>query len=80
MTKIEHPFAKVYRAVLKEKYPDKAIPDNSPLIVENIPKDVISEASKRYYANKELVIHTPFLVEPANAAQRQEVKRTITYV
>jgi hypothetical protein len=81
MTKIGHPFAKVCRAVFKEKYPDKeaAIPDDSPLAANGIPEDVIDEALKRYYAGQELVIHTPFLVKSADIAQKQEVKRTITY-
>jgi hypothetical protein len=78
MTRIEHPFAKVCRAVLKEKYPDKAIPDDSPLTVENIPKGVLSEASKRYYADKELIIVGPRI--RAKLANKQKVKYTITYV
>jgi hypothetical protein len=78
MTKIEHPFAKVCRAVLKEKYPDRAIPDNSPLTVENIPEDVITEASKRYYANKKLIIIGPRI--RAKLANKQKIKYTTTYV
>jgi hypothetical protein len=77
MTRIEHPFAKVCRAVLKEKYPDKAIPDDSPLTVNDIPEDVLSEASKRYYAGKELIIGPCVRVKLAN---KQKVKYTTTYV
>jgi hypothetical protein len=79
MTKIEHPFAKVCRAVLKEKYPDKelAIPDDSSLVASGIPEDVIDEALKRYYAGKKLIIGPRIR---ANPAQKQETRRTITYV
>jgi hypothetical protein len=82
MTKIEHPFAKVCRAVLKEKYPDKeaAIPDGSPLAVNGIPEDVIDEALKRYYAGKKLIVGPRIWVIPADSTPKQEVKRTITYV
>jgi hypothetical protein len=56
MIKIEHPFAKVCRAVFKEKYPDKesAIPEDSSLAVNDIPEDVMTEALKRYFASKKL--------------------------
>jgi hypothetical protein len=82
MTKIEHPFAKVCRAVLKEKYPDKeaAIPDGSPLAAGDIPEDVIDEALKRYYAGKKLIISPRIQVHPADTTPKQEIKRTITYV
>jgi hypothetical protein len=82
MTKFEHPFAKVYRAVLKEKYPDKAsaISDDSPIDPGNMPEDVVVEALKRYFPNNEPVLYTPFLVRSDNPAQKQEIKRTITYI
>jgi hypothetical protein len=82
MTKFEHPFAKVCRAVLKEKYPDKeaAIPDGSSLAAANIPEDVIDEALKRYYAGKKLIISPRIQVRPTNDTPKQEIKRTITYV
>jgi hypothetical protein len=82
MTKIEHPFAKVCRAVLKEKYPDKeaAIPDGSPLAANGIPEDVIDEALKRYYAGKKLIVGPRIRVIPTDNTPKQEVKRTITYV
>jgi hypothetical protein len=81
MTKFEHPFAKVCRAVLKEKYPDKeaAIPDGSPLAAANIPEDVIAEAIMRYCANEEQIITTPWMINPTGTAQRQKVKHTTTY-
>jgi hypothetical protein len=79
MTKIEHPFAKVCRAVLKEKYPDKEVPDDSPLTIGDIPKDVISEAFKRYYAGKELIIGPRIQVRPA-APPKQKKKYTFRYV
>jgi hypothetical protein len=82
MTKIQHPFTKVCRAVLKEKYPDKeaAIPAGSPLEANSLPEDVIEEALKRYYAGKKLVIGPRAQVRPAGTALKQEMKRTITYV
>jgi hypothetical protein len=82
MTKIQHPFAKVCRAVLKEKYPDKeaAIPDGSSLDANSIPEDVIEEALKRYYADKKLVIGPRIWVRPTDTVPKQEIKRTITYV
>ncbi|GHV75629.1 hypothetical protein AGMMS49942_04500 [Spirochaetia bacterium] len=82
MTKIEHPFAKICRAVLKEKYPDKeaAIPDGSPLSAGGIPEDVITEALKRYYAGKKLVMGPRIHVLPADVTQKQKMKQTITYV
>ncbi|MDR1180193.1 MAG: hypothetical protein LBK44_06780 [Spirochaetales bacterium] len=82
MTKIEHPFAKVCLAVLKEKHPDKesAIPDDSPMAVKDIPEDVMVEALKRYYAGKKLIISPRLQVRPANTTQKQAIKRTITYV
>jgi hypothetical protein len=82
MTKIEHPFAKVCRAVFKEKYPDKeaAIPDGSPLAASGIPEDVIDEALKRYYAGKKLIVGPRIRVIPADTAPKQEIKRTIIYV
>jgi hypothetical protein len=83
MAKFEHPFAKVCRAVLKEKYPDKeaAIPDGSSLAAADIPEDVIDEALKRYYAGKKLIIASPRIqVRPANNTLEQKIKRTITYV
>jgi hypothetical protein len=81
MTKIEHPFAKTCRAVLKEKYPDKeaAIPDDSPLAVSDIPEDVISEALKRYYAGKKLIIGPRIQVRPTDTTKKPEIKYTITY-
>jgi hypothetical protein len=82
MTKIQHPFAKVCRTVLKEKYPDKeaSIPDGSPLDANSIPEDVIEEALKRYYAGKKLVIGPRAQVRPTGTAPKQKIKRTITYV
>jgi hypothetical protein len=77
MTRIEHPFAKVCRAVLKEKYPDKAIPDDSPLTVENIPEDVLSEAMKRYSAGEKRVSGPRIRAKHAN---RRKIPPTITYV
>jgi hypothetical protein len=81
MAKFEHPFAKVCRAVLKEKYPDKeaAIPDGSPLVAADIPEDVIDEALKRYYAGKKLIISPRIRVRPATDTPKQAIKRTITY-
>jgi hypothetical protein len=82
MSRIEHPFTKVCRAVLKEKYPDKeaAIPDNASLADSDIPEDVISEALKRYSAGKKLFVGPRIQVKPDNTVQKQEIKRTITYV
>jgi hypothetical protein len=82
MVKFEHPFAKVCRAVLKEKRPDKeaAIPDGSPLAAADIPEDVIDEALKRYYAGKKLIISPRIQALPTQNASKQEIKRTITYV
>jgi hypothetical protein len=82
MSRIEHPFTKVCRAVLKEKYPEKeaAIPHNASLADSNIPEDVISEALKRYSAGKKLVIGPRIWAKPDNTVQKQEIKRTITYV
>jgi hypothetical protein len=81
MTKIEHPFARVCRTVLKEKYPDKeaAIADGSPLAANDIPQDVISEALKCYYAGKKLIAGPRIQARP-NIAPKPEIKRTITYV
>jgi hypothetical protein len=75
MTKFEHPFAKICRAVLKEKFPDRAaaIPDGFPLAVADILEDVIDEALKRYNAGKKTVIYTPFIVRHANTAQKQKI-------
>jgi hypothetical protein len=80
MTGTEHPFAKVCRAVLKEKYPDKAAPDDSPLTVSGIPEDVLSEASKRYYAGKVLIIGPRVWVSPASTAPKQKKAYTFRYV
>jgi hypothetical protein len=82
VTKIEHPFANVCRAVLKEKYPDKeaAIPNGSSLAANDIPEDVMDEALKRYYAGKKLVIGPRIQVRHADTTQKQKMKRTITYV
>ena len=82
MTKIEHPFAKTCRAVLKEKYPDKeaAIPDGSPLSASSIPEDVLSEALKRYYAGKKLVIGPRIQARVSDTAPKEKMKRTVTYV
>jgi hypothetical protein len=82
MTKIQHPFARVCQAVLKEKYPDKesVVPDGSLLAVGDIPEDVIAEALKRYYAGKKLIIGPRIQVRPANTAQKHKIKRTFTYV
>jgi hypothetical protein len=82
MTKFEHPFANVCRAVLKEKYPNKeaTMPDGSPLAATDIPEDVIDEALKRYYAGKKLIISPRIQVRPANNTPKQEIKRTINYV
>jgi hypothetical protein len=82
MTRIEHPFVKVCRAVLKEKYPDKeaAIPEGSSLAAAGIPEDIMDEALKRYYTGKKLIIGPRIQVRPTEAALKQEIKRTITYV
>jgi hypothetical protein len=58
MSRIEHPFAKVCRAVLKEKYPAKeaAIPDIVPLTASDMPEDALAEAFARYYADKKPLI------------------------
>jgi hypothetical protein len=82
MTRIEHPFAKICRAVLKEKYPDKesAISGDSSLAASGIPEDVIDESLKRYYAGKKLIVGPRIQVKPANTTQKQEMKYTITYV
>jgi hypothetical protein len=82
MSRFEHPFARVYRAVLKEKYPDKeaAIPDGFPLAANGIPEDVIDEALKRYYAGKKLIVGPRIRVIPTDNTPKQEIKRTITYV
>jgi hypothetical protein len=54
----EHPFVKTCGVMFKEKYPDKesAIPEGSPLVDGGIPEDVMTEALRRYYAGKTLVI------------------------
>ncbi|MDR2144381.1 MAG: hypothetical protein LBP29_08435 [Treponema sp.] len=82
MTKIEHPFANVCRAVFREKYPDKeaAIPDGSSLAAGDIPEDVLDEALKRYYAGKKLVIGPRIQAHPTDTTRKQEIMRTITYV
>jgi hypothetical protein len=82
MKSIEHPFTKAYRAVLKEKYLDKeaAIPDNASLTTDTIREDVISEALKRYYTDKKLIIGPRIWVSPTNTVQKQKIQRTITYV
>jgi hypothetical protein len=82
MSNIEHPFAKVYRAVLKEKYLDKeaAIPDSSSLAVNDMPEDVMDESLKRHYAGKRIILSPRIYTEPVDAAQKQKMKRTITYV
>jgi hypothetical protein len=82
MTKIEHPFAKVYRAVLKEKYPDKAsaISDDSPIDPASMPEDVVVEALKRYFSGKKPIVGPRIRVIPTDNTPKQEVKRTITYV
>jgi hypothetical protein len=82
MTTIEHPFAKIYRAVLKEMYPDKesAIPEDSSLAANGVPEDVAAEALKRYFAGKELIVGPRFRVRPTNAVIKQDAGRTITYV
>jgi hypothetical protein len=82
VTRIEHPFAKVYRAVLKEKYPDKdpAIPESSPLAVSGIPEDVMKESLKRYFADKKLIIGPRVQLHRANAGQKPKPEYTITYV
>jgi hypothetical protein len=81
MTKFEHPFAKVYRAILKEKYPDKeaAIPDDSLLVTNDMPEDVVDEALKRYYAGKKLIVGPRVQLSPSDTTQKREVKYTITY-
>jgi hypothetical protein len=82
MTRIEHPFAKVCRAVLKERYPDKAsvISDDFLPNPDDMPEDAVNEVLRRYFSGKKPVIHTPFLVRPASPTPEQQVKRTITYV
>ncbi|MDR2794094.1 MAG: hypothetical protein LBB61_10615 [Treponema sp.] len=45
-----------------------------------MPEGVIAEALKRYYAGEKLVMVTTWLVSPADTTQKQEIKRTITYV
>jgi hypothetical protein len=80
MTGFEHPFTKVYRAVLKEKYPDKALSDDSPIDPRDMPQDVVDAALKRYDAGKKLIIHTPFLVKPSDTTKKQKIKNVFTYV
>jgi hypothetical protein len=82
MTKFEHPFAKVYRVVLKEKYPDKeaAIPEGASLAADGVLKDVAAEALQRYYADKKLVVGPRLHARPADTAPKQKPKRTITCV
>jgi hypothetical protein len=81
MTKFEHPFAKTYRAVLKEKYPDKAasLPDDFVPAANEIQSDVLDEALKRFYADKELIIGPRVYFSPPDTAPKKEVKYTITY-
>jgi hypothetical protein len=81
MTRFEHLFGKVYRAVLKERYPDKAsvISDNPLPSPGDVPEDIVNEALRRYFSGKKPVIHTPFLARPADSASKQEVKQTIAY-
>jgi hypothetical protein len=56
MTGFEHPFTKVYRAVLKEKYPDNALSDDSPIDPRDMPQDVVDAALKLYFFDKDLII------------------------
>jgi hypothetical protein len=82
MTRFQHPFANVYRAVLKEKYPDKAavISDDSPLNPLDISEDIADEALKRYFSGKKLVIGPRVRAKYTDTNQKQNIKRTITYV
>jgi hypothetical protein len=79
MTGFEHPFTKVYRAVLKEKYPDKALSDDSPIDPRDMPQDVVDVALKRYFSDKELIIGPRIHVEPADTTPKQKIKYTIRY-
>jgi hypothetical protein len=79
MAGFEHPFTNAYRAVLKEKHPDKALSDDSPIDPRGMPEGVTAEAMRRCSADKELVIHTPFQVKPVNTAPKPKIKRTVAY-
>jgi hypothetical protein len=79
MIGFEHPFTKVYRAVLKEKYPDKALSDDSPIDPRDMPQEVVDVALKRYFSDKELVLHTPFVMKSADAAPKQKIAYTMKY-
>jgi hypothetical protein len=79
MTKIEHPFNKVYRAVLKEKYPDNALSDDSPIDPRDMPQDVVDAALKLYFSDKELIIGPRMHVEPADTTPKQKINYTIKY-
>jgi hypothetical protein len=82
MTRIEHPFAKVYRAVLKEKYPvlESAIPEGSSLVANGILEDVVDEALKRYYAGETFTVWPGIRIQPASTIPEKELKGTIVYV
>jgi hypothetical protein len=79
MTGFEHPFTKVYRAVLKEKYPDKALSDDSPIDPRDMPQDVVDVALKLYFSDKALIIGPRMHVEPADTTPKQKIKYTIRY-
>jgi hypothetical protein len=53
-----HPFAELYRAVLKEKYPgiEANIPAGALPELNDIPEDVLAEALDRYSEGEELFI------------------------
>ncbi|MDR1095475.1 MAG: hypothetical protein LBL31_03725 [Spirochaetaceae bacterium] len=79
MTRFEHPFTKVYRAVLKEKHPDKALSDDSPIDSHDMPQDVVDAALKLYFSDKELIIGPRIHVEPADTTPKQKIKYAIRY-
>ena len=76
MVYVFEPFAKICRAVLKEKYPDMEQTDDD----GSFPSDVLQEAMKRYFADKKLVVGPCIKVLPTGTQPRPEVKRTVTYV
>jgi hypothetical protein len=76
-----HPFAETYRAVLKEKYPDKAasLPDDFVPAAGEIQVDVVDEALKRYSAGKELIIGPRVYFRPPDTVPKEKVKYTFKY-
>jgi hypothetical protein len=82
VTKFDHPFAKVCRNVLKERYPEKeaAIPADSLLSDNEIPQDVVDEALKRYFVSKRPIIGPRIRIHSTAFDQKPKMARTITYV